>query len=94
MSSPRYIGATAYLGLWHRTDGAPGSLVAAYEADGAPATRLGISDWTYDGVYPFFAVHQFMFTLVDAPDGADPLYIATFERLPPSSCCRRGRRRR
>jgi hypothetical protein len=94
MSTPLFIGATSYLGLWHRSDGGGGSLVARYEANGAPVTRLGTTHWTYDGVYPYFAVHQFMFTLVDEPEGSDPLYIATFEWARPVERRRRSRRRR
>lgn len=92
MSSAR-LGGLSYLGLWHRVDGSGGSLVAYYEEDGAPVTVLGTSRRTYDGVYYFFAVHQFMFTLVDEPEGSQPLYIATFERVPPADCCRRNHRR-
>ncbi|HEX8193597.1 MAG TPA: hypothetical protein VF552_11935 [Allosphingosinicella sp.] len=94
MSSPLYIGSTEHLGIWHHSDGSPGTLVALYGAEGAPVVRLGVAARTYEGVYYFFSVHQFMFTLVDEPNGAEPLYMVTFEKVPPANCCRSPRRRR
>lgn len=89
------MGARAYVGLWNRTDGRPGSLVATYDSRGSRVARVGTSDRTYDGIYYAFAIHQFFFTVVDVPDGPGPLYIAVFEQeLPAGICCRRPGRRR
>lgn len=94
MSSAIYPGGSAYLGVWHRTSSQAGSLVAAYDDDREIAMILGTSTRSFDAVYSFFSVHQYMFTLVDMAEGSEPLYIATFERVPPVDCCRSRRRRR
>ena len=87
-------GAT-FIGLWHRTDGAR-SLVAMYGAEGARITRLGVANWAYDAVYPVIEIHTFGFTLVDEPDGSEPLYMTTYNWIQPSPYARRttSRRRR
>ena len=94
MSSALYPPDSAYLGVWHRTNGEGGSLVAAYDDARRTATILGTSSRSFDAVYRFFSVHQYIFTLIDAPEASQPLYIATFERVPPADCCRSRRRRR
>jgi hypothetical protein len=92
-SSATFASTTHYLGVWHRMDGGPGSLVAAYDVARASATILGKAVRTYDSVHYYFTVHQFMFTLVDEADASQPLVVATFERVPPAYCCGRRRRR-
>jgi hypothetical protein len=83
----------SYIGLWNRTDGRPGSLVAAYGAQGEPVIRLGTADWTYEAVYVAPDFHMLVFTLVNAPQGSEPLYISTFTWSPPRACCIEPQRR-
>jgi hypothetical protein len=93
MSSPIYSDPT-YIGLWNRTDGRPGSLVATFNVSSSAVSTVGTSNWTYDGIYHHFAIHRFFFTLVDVPEGSALLYIATFEQEQPRDiCCPRRRRR-
>jgi hypothetical protein len=85
---------SSYVGLWNRTDGTPGSLVATYDVTGSRVSTVGTANWTYDGIYYGLAIHQFHFTLIDIPEGSKPLYIAVFEQVQaPGNCCRRSRRR-
>lgn len=91
MSSTLVSDGSALIGLWHRADGAAGSLVASYAADGTAVTRLGTTSRTFDAVFPSFSIHQFVFSLIDEPEGSQPLYVATYEWVRPS--VRRPRRR-
>jgi hypothetical protein len=72
----------SYIGLWRRSDGTPGSLIAAYDADGEPVIRLGTTEWAYDRLYadgtPMHA-GLYGFTLVDEPEGSEPLYFVTYD---------------
>lgn len=81
MSSELSPPGLSYIGLWHRTDGRPGSLVAAYNVDGTGVLRLGAADWNYDGVYAHFSMHAglYGFTLLDEPEGSDPLYMLVYD---------------
>jgi hypothetical protein len=92
--SSRIWSGPSYIGLWNRADGGPGSLVATYGAEGEPVARLGTTNWTYEGIYAAPDVHMLVFALVNAPQGSEPLYIATFARVQPGACCRVSRRRR
>lgn len=92
MSSAMWPSGDSHIGLWRRLDGRPGSLVALYERDSRRVTRLGEARWNYDGVYPGFEVHMVRFILVDEPEGAQPLYMATYARSVPGACCRSRRR--
>jgi hypothetical protein len=86
----------SFIGLWHRTDGVTGSLVAAYNADGSRVIRLGTAEWAYDGVYTHFSIHDglYAFTLVDEPEGSDPLYMAVYDWTYFNPWSRRARRTR
>lgn len=81
------LGAS-HIGLWHRTSGTTGSLVAMYERDRWRVTKLGEAAWTYDGVYPGWESHTVGFVLVDEPEGAHPLYMTTYAWELPNACCR------
>lgn len=91
MSTALYPQGGTYIGLWRRTDGTPGSLVAMHAGGEAPGRTLGVADWSYDAVYPVHGVHEFGFTLVDAPDGSGPLYMSTYDWSRPSPSARRRR---
>lgn len=93
MSSARDPQGATFVGLWHRTGGSPGSLVAMYGADGTRVTRLGFTNWVYDAVYPVIEIHTFGFTLVDEPDGSGPLYMTTYNWIQPTPYVRPRRRR-
>lgn len=75
-----------YIGLWLRTDGSPGSLVAHFGREGEPVTRLGTASRMFDAVYVSSTIHQLFFTLLEEPEGPAPLTIVTFEwvQRPPS----------
>lgn len=91
MSTSLYPQGGSYIGLWRRTDGTPGSLVAMHAGGETAGRTLGIADWAYDGVYPVQGSHQFGFTLVDEPDGAGPLYLSTYDLAQPNPFLRHRR---
>jgi hypothetical protein len=81
MSSELSPPGLSYIGLWRRTDGAGGSLVAAYNVDGTDVLTLGTAARAYDGIYVHFSFHPglYGFTLIDEPQGSDPLYMAVYD---------------
>jgi hypothetical protein len=85
MSSAVSPSGGTYIGLWRRTDGTVGSLVAAYRVDGSRVLTLGSGSWNYDAISTEFSFHGGLpgFTLLDEPEGSDPLYLTEYDMTDP-----------
>lgn len=82
-----------YVGMWHRTDGATGSLIVHHRSDGGGVIRLGTVGRTYDAVYAAAGIHDISFTLLKGPSASEPLHVVNLTWSEPGSCCG-GRRQR
>lgn len=83
-----YVEGSKYFGLWRRSDGRPGSLVAAYidSADAPQTVILGRSAMNFGTVAASLRLHgqgPFGFTLTSEAEVGQPLYLIHYIWAPP-----------